>query len=174
MLYPRIVTSNALSSIIITTSSSSSINEEAAFAAQKYTIEGGYGFTVLCHCNSCRKFTGSSFGANSLVDRKTMAHANLSVGQNLTVQDPGSHVSVYKSETADSGGTLARSFCRLCGSSLFVATHETSDKVAVTSGTMNDVQGVEGDNVWTPKLEFFCKRKATWLATEGTVQKDAM
>ncbi|WDK21844.1 glutathione-dependent formaldehyde-activating enzyme [Colletotrichum graminicola] len=163
MLYPRIVTSNALSSIIITTSSSSSINEEAAFAAQKYTIEGGYGFTVLCHCNSCRKFTGSSFGANSLVDRK-----------NLTVQDPGSHVSVYKSETADSGGTLARSFCRLCGSSLFVATHETSDKVAVTSGTMNDVQGVEGDNVWTPKLEFFCKRKATWLATEGTVQKDAM
>ncbi|KAK1585203.1 glutathione-dependent formaldehyde-activating enzyme [Colletotrichum navitas] len=142
--------------------------------AVKYTIGEGYGLTVLCHCNSCRKFTGSSFGANSLIDRKTKAHANLFVGQNLTVQDPGSNVSVYKSQTADSGGTLARSFCRLCGSSLFVATHETSDKVAVTSGTMNDAQGVEGDNLWTPKLEFFCKRKATWLATEGTVQKDTM
>ncbi|KDN60425.1 putative glutathione-dependent formaldehyde-activating enzyme [Colletotrichum sublineola] len=103
-----------------------------------------------------------------------MAHANLFVGQNLTVQDPGSKISGYRAQNADSGGTLVRSFCSVCGSSLFVATHESSDKVAVTSGTMNGVQGVEGDNSWTPKLEFFCKRKAKWLATEGTVQKDTM
>ncbi|KAK2052626.1 glutathione-dependent formaldehyde-activating enzyme [Colletotrichum caudatum] len=131
--------------------------------AVKYTIAGGHGLTVLCHCNSCRKFTGSAFGANSLIDRK-----------NLTVQDPGSNITVYGAQTADSGGTLARSFCSLCGSSLFVATHESSDKVAVTSGTMNGVQDVEGDKLWAPKLEFFCKRKATWLITEGTVKKDIM
>ncbi|KAK1987474.1 glutathione-dependent formaldehyde-activating enzyme [Colletotrichum cereale] len=131
--------------------------------AVKYTVAGGHGFTVLCHCNSCRKFTGSSFGANSLVDRKS-----------LTVQDPASKISMYSAKTADSGDTLVRSFCSVCGSSLFAATHEFSDKVAVTSGTMNGVQGVKGDKLWAPKLEFFCKRKATWLATEGTVQKDTM
>ncbi|KAK1993549.1 glutathione-dependent formaldehyde-activating enzyme [Colletotrichum falcatum] len=142
---------------------SPSIDGSCLCGAVNYTIEGGHGFTVLCHCSSCRKFTGSSFGANSLVDRK-----------DLTVQDPGSNISVYAAQTADSGGTLARSFCSVCGSSLFVATHEFSKKVAVTSGTMNGVQGVEGDKSWTPKLEFFCKQKATWLATEGTVQKDTM
>ncbi|GKT41383.1 putative glutathione-dependent formaldehyde-activating enzyme [Colletotrichum spaethianum] len=143
------------------------INGSCLCGAVKYTVAGGHPLTVLCHCNSCRKFTGSSFGANSLVDRK-----------NLIVQDPESKISVYRAQTADSGTSLARSFCSACGSSLFVA-HEKDfpNQVAVTSGTMDGVQGIEGassERLWMPKLEFFCKRKATWLSTKGTTQRETM
>ncbi|KZL70307.1 glutathione-dependent formaldehyde-activating enzyme, partial [Colletotrichum tofieldiae] len=143
------------------------LNGSCLCGAIKYTLAGEHAFTVLCHCNSCRKFTGSSFGANSLVDRK-----------NLTVQDPESKISVYGAQTADSGSSLVRSFCSACGSSLFVADgNGFPTHIAVTSGTMDDVQGVEGDGsdkLWTPKSEFFCKGKAMWLTTEGTMKRDTM
>ncbi|KAJ0163101.1 hypothetical protein CTA2_3511 [Colletotrichum tanaceti] len=101
----------------------------------------------------------------------------LVVNQNLTVHDLESKISVYTASTAESGTSLARSFCSACGSSLFVANNALPNQVAVTSGSMDNVQGghdADNDKMWKPKLEFFCKRKATWLATEGTVQRDSM
>ncbi|TIC91126.1 Non-reducing end alpha-L-arabinofuranosidase BoGH43B [Colletotrichum higginsianum] len=127
--------------------SQSLINGSCLCGAVKYTVAGGYALTVLCHCNSCRKFTGSSFGANSLVDRA-----------NLTVHDLESKISVYAAPTAESGTSLARSFCSACGSSLFVANDAFPNQVAVTSGSMDNVQGghdADDDKMWRPKLEFF-------------------
>lgn len=79
---------------------------------------------------------------------------------------------IYRAATAESGGSLARSFCSVCGSSLFVASEKNPGQVAVTSGTMDNAQGVEGveGKLWTPQLEVYCKRKAKWYTNEGTRQ----
>lgn len=63
--------------------SQSLINGSCLCGAVKYTVAGGYALTVLCHCNSCRKFTGSSFGANSLVDRAVRSFFDDLSGNNL-------------------------------------------------------------------------------------------
>ncbi|KAJ0306349.1 hypothetical protein COL516b_004808 [Colletotrichum fioriniae] len=101
------------------------------------------------------------------------AAANL---RSLTVDDPEKKIKVYKAGISNSGNSLEGSFCGACGSSLFVVSEKDPGRIAVTSGTMDDVQGVEGDGVelWKPKLEFFCIRKAKWLTTVGTAQKDTM
>ncbi|GJD04957.1 glutathione-dependent formaldehyde-activating enzyme [Colletotrichum higginsianum] len=86
--------------------------------------------------------------------------------QNLTVHDLESKISVYAAPTAESGTSLARSFCSACGSSLFVANDAFPNQVAVTSGSMDNVQGghdADDDKMWRPKLEFFC-----------TVERDSM
>ncbi|KXH68516.1 glutathione-dependent formaldehyde-activating enzyme [Colletotrichum salicis] len=116
--------------------------------------------TGSCLCGSVKYTVAGGFG----------------FGVNLTVDDPEKKIKVYKAGTSNSGNSPARSFCGACGSSLFVVSDKDPGRIAVTSGTMDDVQGVEGEGVelWKPKLEFFCIRKAKWLTTVGTAQKDMM
>ena len=58
-----------------------------------------------CHCDNCRKVTGSAFATNIFVAEDDVV---------ITQGEPKSH-----SHTADSGSTLVKEFCANCGSQLF-------------------------------------------------------
>ena len=58
-----------------------------------------------CHCDTCRKVTGSAFATNIFVAEDDVV---------ITQGEPKSH-----SHTADSGNTLVKEFCANCGSQLF-------------------------------------------------------
>ena len=58
-----------------------------------------------CHCDDCRKATGSSFATNIFVAEDDVV---------ITQGEPKSF-----SHTADSGNTMTKEFCANCGSQLF-------------------------------------------------------
>lgn len=58
-----------------------------------------------CHCDNCRKVTGSAFATNIFVDENDLV---------IIQGEPKSHA-----HTADSGNTLVKEFCANCGSQLF-------------------------------------------------------
>ena len=58
-----------------------------------------------CHCDNCRKVTGSAFATNIFVADDDVV---------ITQGEPRSH-----SHIADSGNTLVKEFCANCGSQLF-------------------------------------------------------
>ncbi|GFG00527.1 putative glutathione-dependent formaldehyde-activating enzyme [Aspergillus udagawae] len=128
----------------------------------RYKVTGPPKTTVICHCDSCRKGTGSAFMANSLYLKDQL--------QVLTGEDS---LRVYVDNSTGSGKPLSKSFCSICGSSLFVSSESIDPStVAITSGTM-DLGPSKGE--WEPKMEFFCARRREWLApVEGTAKHDTM
>ena len=58
-----------------------------------------------CHCDNCRKVTGSAFATNIFVAEDDIM---------ITQGEPKFH-----SHTADSGNVLVKEFCGNCGSQLF-------------------------------------------------------
>ncbi|KAG9245510.1 glutathione-dependent formaldehyde-activating enzyme [Calycina marina] len=125
----------------------------------KYTVTGAALIQVLCHCLSCKKASGSVFGANGMY-KKTQI--NLQPGSEKSIN-------VFEDKTPESGAIVSRSFCGNCGSPLFLASSKHPENVTVTSGTM-DLE----DGMWKPKMEFYCKRKPSWMNTEGTREIPSM
>ncbi|RHZ46075.1 GFA family protein [Aspergillus thermomutatus] len=128
----------------------------------RYKVTGPPKTTIICHCDSCRKSTGSAFMANSFCLKDQL--------QLLTGEDV---LRVYKDKDTASGNTLLRSFCSNCGSPLFISSKSLEyNAVTVTSGTMNLGPS---KSEWEPKMEVFCMRRREWLAPmEGTEKRDTM
>lgn len=77
-----------------------------------------YGF---CHCESCRKASGSAFSANAGVDAAS-----------FTVDDPHDYLREFES----SSGTH-RFFCSKCGSPLFSRIDMVPEFIRVRLGTLD-------------------------------------
>ena len=104
----------------------------------RYALEGEPLRVGLCHCETCRKFTGSAF----------------------------SHYGVWPKAAAAISGELAcwevraggDRFCPRCGASLFTWT-EGEDEIEVKLGTLDDPpSGLK------PDYELWTVRREDWLA----------
>lgn len=66
----------------------------------------------------------------------------------------------YVDSETDSGGTVRRSFCSACGSSLFSENDKFPGGAIVAVGTLD----CRAANVtWSPQTELFTKNKPQWL-----------
>ncbi|PYH87694.1 hypothetical protein BO71DRAFT_404455 [Aspergillus ellipticus CBS 707.79] len=119
-----------------------------------YEITGDPVTRLLCHCDNCRKASGSSFMANSFLN-----------ASQFKILTGAALIQSYLDSGTDSGGTISRNFCRVCGSPLF-ATHVLHKEfLAVMSGTMDGARA----EAWRPENELFCRRRRRFLApVEGT------
>ena len=70
----------------------------------RYKVSSDPSFVLNCHCEDCRRSTGSVYGTNVFVDEDK-------------VQITG-EVSLYV-HTADSGNEMTKRFCPNCGTLLF-------------------------------------------------------
>ncbi|KAJ5106881.1 DUF636 domain protein [Penicillium angulare] len=116
----------------------------------RYQITGARVLGLICHCNNCRKSSGSAFLASSYY-----------VKSQVRILEGGEMIRVFEDERTASGNVLNRSFCSNCGSSLFLARSVNGipgDAVFVSSGTM-DLDGEE----WVPTKEVWCKDRYSWL-----------
>lgn len=77
-----------------------------------------------CHCEDCRRATGSVFGTNFFVPEDELEI----VGE----------VSSY-SHTADSGSAMTKRFCPNCGSLLFGNNSAKSNVVSIRAGTVDQL-----------------------------------
>ena len=113
----------------------------------------------LCHCQDCRRFTGTSFHHNATFDEKD--------------------VKITKPEKADLDKVLTvwgddgtRQFCSKCGSGLFLTVgskvESMAGKIIVTVGTIDEG---ESNPALKPSMEGFCKRREPWMkGVEGAME----
>lgn len=102
---------------------------------------GGY-----CHCDDCRRVTGSAFSVNVPFEAS---------GFRVVVGETGSFTKL-----ADSGNELTRHFCRNCGSPLFGTSPQHPDRVYVRAGVIDQPSLVR------PGSQSWCQSKVEW-ATIG-------
>ena len=94
-----------------------------------YEYDGSIGPANYCHCEDCRRCTGSAFniGVRLSLD-----------GFRITSGDPKGFT-----KRGDSGRELTRHFCPDCGSPLFTSAPKHPNDVYVKAGTLDDPSTVE-------------------------------
>ncbi|KAJ5665686.1 uncharacterized protein N7477_008134 [Penicillium maclennaniae] len=114
----------------------------------RYEVTGPATVTLLCHCNNCRKMTGSTYMANAIYRKDQL---RIICGEDV--------LKVYRDNNTESGNTVTRQFCSNCSSSLFAMSGSDpadADTVAITSGTMDLGPSKEE---WAPQVEVYCKNR---------------
>ncbi|KAJ5191102.1 uncharacterized protein N7498_010087 [Penicillium cinerascens] len=130
----------------------------------QYEVTGPPKMRLLCHCDNCRKVTGSTFMANALYRKDQL---RIISGEDV--------LKVYEDSNTESGNTTSRKFCSNCSSPLFTSRDSdpsAAEVVAITSGTMD--LGPSREN-WAPQAEVYCKNRREWIVpVEGTVRSEVM
>ena len=101
-----------------------------------------------CHCSRCRKFTGSAFASNILVDPKQFEW--------LSGKDQ-----VGRFEHPDARH-FATCFCKRCGSSLPWLS-QSGAAVIIPAGTLDEDPGIR------PTQNIFWKDRAPWREAVGAL-----
>jgi len=109
--------------------------------AVKYTIVSAPVNMGQCHCDDCRKATGTG-------------HASLAFFKQEDVEIVGETCN-YASKT-DSGTTVTRYFCPTCSSSVFAKGSDSKNIIGIPVGTVDD-------SAWfKPEFIVYNKRKPNW------------
>ncbi len=100
----------------------------------RYNYEGDVAKAVYCHCEDCRRTTGSAFNVGVGVKARSL------------VVDGAPHSFTKR---GDSGAELTRHFCASCGSPLFTTSPKHPDMVYLKGGTLDDPTVVQpGAEIW--------------------------
>lgn len=113
----------------------------------QYEIDGELSEFGYCHCPSCRKASGSAFGANIGVRR-----------EDVRLDDPKNFLKEYKSSPGK-----VRTFCGNCGSPLYAYLESSPEVIRVRLGSMDT------DLEQTAKAHTFVAQKADWDVIEGSL-----
>ena len=108
--------------------------------AVKYEIRGRVLMFVNCHCDDCRKFSGSAFSSVLAVTDKGFT---VTSGEDNLVpynSSPGKH----------------RYFCKTCGCHVFARAEQRPGMVLVRAGSLDD------DPKMKPQCHIWVKAKAPW------------
>ena len=111
----------------------------------RYTITGQVSEFGYCHCASCRKASGSAFGANIGVAR-----------DDVQLSDPHNLCREFES----SPGKF-RVFCSRCGSPLYAYLNRTPETIRMRLGSLDTALGK------TAKAHTFVADKADWEEIGG-------
>lgn len=117
---------------------------------------------VVCHCNNCKKWSGSAFATNVHFPKSALKLEN------------SSKTSSYFDGDTETGRTIERYFCSRCGCCLYIIGPHKPDTVNIASGVLNGLVGSSGDNVITadedkrlaglrPSLEVYKEGKCPWV-----------
>ncbi len=113
--------------------------------AVRYEIDETPKMQVACHCDSCRKSSGSAFVAAAVAPRD----ATRITGK----------LTVYV-EAADTGRDVKRSFCPTCGSKIYSEIATAPDAYVVQAGTLDDLSWFK------PKMNFYAAKALDWTPVD--------
>ncbi|KAJ5613427.1 DUF636 domain protein [Penicillium lagena] len=125
--------------------------------AIQFEIRGKPETTIVCHCDSCQKVSGSAFMVNCWF--KT---------SNLKIISGDDQLQEYENRETFSGLVLKRSFCRVCGSNMFLQNQHLKDMgfISITTGT------IEKKEHLLPAIEFFSRNRRPWVSEIPTTEKN--
>src|SRR6185503_8193507 len=104
---------------------------------------------ALCHCQMCRKASGSAFASNASVERGAF---RLLAG--------GESIQRYESSPGKS-----RCFCRNCGSPIYAMSPEMPDHLRIRLGLLDDDPGTR------PAFHYAVNFKAPWWEISDELPK---
>ena len=113
----------------------------------KFVYSGKLGSAAYCHCEDCRKCTGSAF--------------NISVAFETAISEIVSGEAKGFTKRADSGNELTQHFCPECGSPLYTSSSKHSDLVYVKAGTLDDSNPVK------PAYQSWISSSVPWATIES-------
>ncbi|MDX1796847.1 MAG: GFA family protein [Hydrogenovibrio sp.] len=114
----------------------------------RYTISAPPVRTSQCHCEDCRRLSGTGHASNAFFKKSA-----------VNISGETHH---YDS-IADTGATITRHFCPHCGSRLFGTSSVKTDIISVTAGTMDDSSWFQPDAI------VYNKSKPVWDQMDETV-----
>ena len=109
--------------------------------AVKYSITSQPLRMGQCHCDDCRKSTGTGHSSNAFFNRDDIKIE----GETCSFDS-----------TTDTGSKITRYFCPKCGSRLFGTSNIVVDIISVSAGTLDD------SSWFKPNAIVYNKRKPKW------------
>lgn len=107
-----------------------------------------------CHCEDCRKTSGTGHGSHVVLPKAAFQVT----GETAAYAKP-----------ADSGNTVTRHFCPVCGSAVYSVNAGMPDLVFPRASSLNDPE------VFVPQLIVYTKRAPSWDRMEDSLPRfDAM
>ncbi|QYS98054.1 CENP-V/GFA domain-containing protein [Trichoderma simmonsii] len=113
----------------------------------RYTYNAEPITKVLCHCDDCRKISGSNYSVNFLVPEAAFQ---------VTVGTP----KIF-SKVADSGDTINSYFCGDCGSMIWRESTNCGPNKVVKAGTLDDSGKIISTSVFD--AEVFTRSRVEWV-----------
>jgi hypothetical protein len=115
----------------------------------RYSASGDPAFVGICHCRDCQKFNGSAFAVVIGVPKSAFSLQ----GQ----------VATY-SKAGDTGKSIERRFCPVCGSSIADEASAVPNMVMISSGTLDDPNWVK------PAMQIYCDSAQPWVQLGGDMK----
>ncbi|SFK40166.1 GFA family protein [Methylophaga sulfidovorans] len=106
----------------------------------QYEIDDELGPTMICHCENCRKTSGSAYAINAAVET---SHFHLKTGMDAVAE--------YESSPG-----VFRVFCQHCGSQLYSKRATMPEIIRLRLGTLDTVVDIK------PQAHIFVSSKAAW------------
>ena len=103
-----------------------------------------------CHCEDCRRATGSVFGTNLFVPEAKV--------------EISGEVSSY-SHISDSGSTMTKRFCSNCGSLLFGSNSAKPNVVSIRAGTVDQLALIK------PQINLFMDKKVPSTSIDENLEQ---
>jgi hypothetical protein len=119
----------------------------------RYQYEGEVGPANYCHCEDCRRSTGSAFNIGVRV---------AAFGFRILQGKPKSFT-----KAGDSGNELTRHFCPECGSPLYTSSPQHSEVLYIKAGTLDDPSLVK------PTHQIWVQSKVPWASIDPTLPAHA-
>lgn len=127
----------------------SKIKGRCLCGAVAYEVSGDPEMAFYCHCGRCRRWTGSAFAALMVLQR-----------DQLSVTRGEDQIQTYREK-----GHVNRSFCKICGSSLFGFEWPDGPGTVVPMGSIEDEPGVR------PTMHINVEFKAPWHEITDELQR---
>ena len=112
----------------------------------RFSCGGAPAPAAYCHCEDCRRCTGSAFNVSLPVEA---AHFEIISGQTKAF-----------TKTADSGHQLTRHFCADCGSPIYTSSPRHPDRIYVKAGTLDNPALVK------PAFQSWTQSAVSWALIE--------
>ena len=111
--------------------------------AIRYEVKGDLIRTLNCHCDDCRRATGSIFGTYVFVNESDV---KILKGAPKTFEHPN-----------DAGVTMTKQFCGNCGTHLFGKGSRAGGMIHIKVGTIDDASFVR------PEMDLFVSKKLPFV-----------
>ncbi len=109
----------------------------------RYEVRGEPVRILNCHCDDCRRTTGSSFGTYVFINESDLT---ILQGTPKSFEHPN-----------DSGVTMTKQFCGICGTQLFAKGSRAGGIIHVKVGTIDDASFVR------PAMDIFVSKKLPFV-----------
>ena len=120
---------------------SDNITGSCLCTAVKYIVNGPIKAVANCHCDTCKKITGGSFGTVAIIAEK-----------NLEIIEGRDTLTTYQiSENA------MKYFCRTCGTPVFTLHKKYPGNCMTQVGSLDD------PSLAAPSINIFCESMLPWV-----------